>query len=228
MVCGAVIPAAGQARRFGHGDKTFVELAERPLLEWTLRAMIDAGALAQIVVAVSESNHFPVINLIASLQSPIPISTVRGGDSRMESVAAGVRALTDESDLVLIHDAARPVVSIELIRSVIDNARAHGAVIPGTPVTDTIKLVRGEYVTATVDRSELVAVQTPQVFRKDWLLAAYDLLARETEATDEAAILELAGYHVRVIPGESTNIKVTTTDDVRVAEMYLSDRESAR
>jgi 2-C-methyl-D-erythritol 4-phosphate cytidylyltransferase len=221
MKCGAVIPAAGQARRFGDGDKTLQPVSGRPVLEWTLRALISAGELSQIIVVVSELNQSQVIDLIARLQAPVPVSTVSGGDLRMESVEAGVRALSDDCDLVLIHDAARPVVSTELVRNAIRAGREHGAVIPGAPVTDTIKRVANDTVVSTLDRSELVAVQTPQVFRKDWLIASYRALDPGAEATDEASILEAAGYPVHVIAGEPSNIKVTTVSDTFVASALL-------
>jgi 2-C-methyl-D-erythritol 4-phosphate cytidylyltransferase len=224
MRCGAVIPAAGQARRFGDDDKTITEIAGRPVLEWLLRTLIDSGSLHQIVVVVSEANQFQVIELIAELRSPLPISTTRGGALRMDSVQAGVAELDSDCDLVLIHDAARPLVSPDLVRRTIAEAHACGAAIPGTPVTDTIKHVREGVVLSTVDRSELVAVQTPQVFRRDWLLSAYEQIQPGTEATDEAAILEGAGYPVRIVQGEPENIKLTTSFDAVVAESLLRQR----
>lgn len=226
MTCGAVIPAAGQARRFGDRDKTLQLIAGRPVLEWVLRALIDAGELSQIVVVVSDANQAAVIDLIAGLRPPIPVSTVRGGDLRMASVEAGVRALDESCDLVLVHDAARPLVTPELVRAAIRAGREHGAVIPGVPVTDTIKRVERDVVASTVDRSELVAVQTPQVFRRDWLTASYASHEIGVEATDEAAILEAVGYPVHVISGHPSNIKVTTATDAVIVEALLRESES--
>ncbi len=221
MTCGAIIPAAGQASRFGPEDKTLVRIAGQPVLEWTLRALINANVLSQVVVVVSDANQFPVIDLISRIESAVPIGTVRGGALRMESVRAGVRALDESCELVLIHDAARPAVSPELAATAVNAATEHGAVIPGTPVTDTIKRVEHDVVVGTIDRRELIAVQTPQVFRRDWLIAAYDTFPPDIEATDEAAILEAAGYAVHVIPGDPANIKVTTATDALVAEAIL-------
>ncbi len=226
MTCGAVIPAAGQARRFGNGDKTVTHLCDRPVLEWSLRAMIEAGDLHQIVVVVSDENQFQVIDLITSLQSPIPISTARGGALRMDSVRAGIDALDPACELVLIHDAARPLVTPDLIRDTIAAGRTHGAAIPSTPVTDTIKRIDNEVVMGTVDRSELAAVQTPQVFRREWLMHAYSALPSGREATDESSILEIAGYPVHIVPGDSTNIKLTESSDVAIAEALLREREA--
>ena len=144
----------------------------------------------------------------------------------MDSVGAGVDALDPSCDLVLIHDAARPLVTPALVRGTIAAARAHGAAIPATPVTDTIKRIENEVVTATVDRSVLAAVQTPQVFRRDWLLEAYQALPSGTEATDESAVLEIAGYPVHIVPGDATNLKLTEASDAVVAEALLRDREA--
>lgn len=226
MTCGAVIPAAGQARRFGQDDKTIAVLHGRPVLEWALRALINSDELHQIVVVVSDANQFPVIELITSLRSAIPISTTRGGALRMDSVRAGVDVLDPACDLVLIHDAARPLVTPALVQETIAAGREHGAAIPATPVTDTIKRVENEIVTATVDRSQLAAVQTPQVFRRDWLLEAYQALPPGKEATDESAVLETAGYPVHIVPGDTTNLKLTGASDAVVAEALLRDREA--
>jgi 2-C-methyl-D-erythritol 4-phosphate cytidylyltransferase len=225
MRCGAVIPAAGQARRFGDVDKTLKPLAGSPTLEWAIRALVNSEKVTQIVIVVSDANHFPVLDLIARIRPSIAVATVRGGERRMDSVQAGVRSLENDCELVLIHDAARPLITPELIRIAVEEGRKHGAVIPATPVTDTIKRVDGSSVLHTVDRSELVAVQTPQVFRRDWLLDAYQSCGSREEATDEAAILEAAGYPVRIFPGDPANIKVTTATDAVLAEALLRERE---
>lgn len=221
MGCGAVIPAAGAAARFGDEDKTLRRIGDRSVLERVLWTLAGVECLDRIVIVVSGANQFPVLDLITRARLPVDVSTVLGGETRMESVRNGVDALPDETGLVLIHDAARPLVTRALIRDTIDAATEAGAAIPGAPVTDTIKQVTGGQVARTLDRSELVAVQTPQVFRRDWLLAAYSVLDGSVEVTDEAFLLELAGYPVRVIPGDPANIKVTTPSDAVVAEALL-------
>ncbi len=226
MTCGAVIPAAGRARRFGSADKTVIEIAGKPLLTWTIEALISANALSEIVVVDNEDNQQTIAEIIAGIDAPIPVSATRGGAARMDSVRAGVDALTPECALVLIHDAARPLVTPELVRSSIDAADSFGAVISATPVTDTIKRVDGDLVSETVDRNLLVSVQTPQVFRREWLLHAYQQWPSDREATDEASILESAGYDVRTIPGAPENLKVTTAIDAIVAEALLASRDA--
>ncbi|TVR71325.1 MAG: 2-C-methyl-D-erythritol 4-phosphate cytidylyltransferase [Sphaerobacteraceae bacterium] len=226
MTCGAVIPAAGRARRFGNADKTVIEIAGKPLLTWTIEALIAADALSEIVIVDNEDNQQAIAEIIAGIDAPIPVSATRGGAARMDSVRAGVDALTPECALVLIHDAARPLVTPELVRSSIAAADLLGAVISATPVTDTIKCVDGDLVSETVDRNLLVSVQTPQVFRREWLLNAYQQWPSDREATDEASILESAGYDVRTIPGAPENLKVTTAIDAIVAEALLSNRDA--
>ena len=226
MPCGAVIPAAGSASRFGEGDKTLVGLAGRPVLEWVLQAMLDSESLEQIVIVVSPSNQAEAMDLIVRMRSPVPISAVHGGERRMDSVKEGVDALGQDIDMVLVHDAARPLVSPRLVRTVIEAACQYGAAIPGIPVTDTVKKTRGNQVVETLDRRELIAVQTPQVFRRDWLEAAYREIPVGTELTDEASVLEAAGYPVRVVPGDPANLKVTTPMDTRIAEAMLYGREA--
>lgn len=225
MRCGAVIPAAGSGTRFGQGDKTTLQIAGVSVLERVLRALVESASLERIVIAVSRDNQFPVLELITGLQLPVDVSTVLGGKTRTQSVRNGVDALSEAIDQVLIHDAARPLVTPGLIRETIQEASCHGAAVPGVPVTDTVKLVDGNLVRRTLDRSELVAVQTPQVFRRDWLLAAYGSLDEQFDVTDEASILERAGYPVRIVPGDPGNIKVTTPSDIPVAEALLRSRE---
>jgi 2-C-methyl-D-erythritol 4-phosphate cytidylyltransferase len=224
MGCGAVIPAAGSASRLGTADKTLLPLDGSPVLEWVLRALIDSRVLAEVVIATSGRNHEQVLDLVARIRSPIKISTVPGGESRQESVHAGVLSLSPGCQLILIHDAARPVVSQDLIARAVQAAGQYGAVIPAIPTTDTIKRVKNGQVQETLDRSTLVSVQTPQVFRRDWLLDAYQRRDDAIPATDESSILEQAGYPVHVIEGEPENIKITTPADIVIAETLLAAR----
>lgn len=227
MTCGAVIPAAGRARRFGDADKTLIEIAGRPLLSWTIDALMCSGILSEIIIVVSEHNQSAICQLLARSEFDIPVSTTLGGDARMDSVRAGVDALSNQVDYVLIHDAARPLVDPAVVRASVNSGTVYGAVIAAAPVTDTIKRVDGDLVLETVDRNRLVAVQTPQVFRRDWLLDAYQQWPAARDATDEATILEAAGYQVRTIPGTSENLKVTTAVDAIVAKAILVGRRAS-
>jgi 2-C-methyl-D-erythritol 4-phosphate cytidylyltransferase len=149
---------------------------------------------------------------------------VPGGDRRRDSVAAGLSHVPESIEWVLVHDAARPLATVDLVRRVLSataDTNADG-VVPANPVTDTIKRVRDSFIVETVDRSELVTVQTPQAFRADVLRAAHEMDPEE-DVTDDAGLVERAGGLVMTIPGESTNIKITYEGDLRIAESYLRE-----
>jgi 2-C-methyl-D-erythritol 4-phosphate cytidylyltransferase len=144
---------------------------------------------------------------------------ITGGQTRSESVRAGLAAVPADVEIVVVHDAARPLASAALFAAVIDAVRAGAdAAVAVMPVTDTVKRVDGTRVVQTLDRSELVAVQTPQAFKAEILRKAH---AAGDNATDDAALVEAVGGTVVVVPGEATNIKITTPDDLRVAEALL-------
>jgi 2-C-methyl-D-erythritol 4-phosphate cytidylyltransferase len=221
----AIVVAAGRSERLGR-DKLFVELAGRPLLEWTLSAF-EACELVDIVALVlSESNLSLGTSLARSGAFP-KVGPIRlGGARRQDSVCAGLDAVGGYA-WVAVHDGARPLLTPDLIERGIVAARETGAAIPGVQPKDTVKRVgAGCEVIETPDRSRLRAIQTPQVFRRDLLVAAYSNGCREV--TDDAALLEAIGLRVVVYPGSYENLKVTTPDDVVVAEALLSRRLAAR
>ncbi len=226
MTCGVVIPAAGSSRRMEAIDKTLVLLGGRPVLDWVLDAFEPVTEISEIVLATGERNALDVQRIVSARGSGHRIAVCRGGATRQESVAAGITRLPATVDLVLIHDAARPLVTPELIRQGIAMARQHGSAVAAIPVVDTIKQVDPEgRVLATPDRATLYAAQTPQVFRRDWLAAAYKR-ARDLPVTDEASLLELAGLPVYIYPGSPENLKLTTPIDLLIAEALLSERAS--
>jgi 2-C-methyl-D-erythritol 4-phosphate cytidylyltransferase len=215
----ALIVAAGSGQRLGAGGpKALVELAGRPLYAWSVDAFREATHIDRIFVAVPPGR---------SGQFTEPgITTVEGGETRSHSVAKGLAAITAEGDpgLVVVHDAARPLVSPALIDAAViglDSDPGLHALIAATPVTDTVKRLGEEGVVAeTLDRSQLVAVKTPQVFRVEILrraLESGDLAA----ATDDAALVEAAGGSVGVIESPSGNIKVTVPGDLELAAYFL-------
>ncbi len=188
------------------------------MLEWSLAAMAAASGVASVIVALPPETR---------AETPTRWQlTVDGGRTRAESVA---RALAHvETDLVVIHDAARPLVTPELIDAVLDRLASTpdaDGVVAACPVTDTIKRVEGRTVLATEDRSTLWAAQTPQAFRTAALREAIETAGAEAAtATDEAALIELAGGVVAVEPAPAANFKVTTAGDLRLAELLLSER----
>jgi 2-C-methyl-D-erythritol 4-phosphate cytidylyltransferase/2-C-methyl-D-erythritol 2,4-cyclodiphosphate synthase len=217
-----VIVAAGRSRRFGTAvPKQFQDLGGRSVLERSVHALADRPAVGSVVVVLAAEEvdgprgarirNWPGVSLV-----------VAGGASRAESVARGVAA-TGDARFVLVHDAARPLVSPRLVDDVIDAARRHGAAVPVVPIVDTVKETDDEgWVTRTLDRARLCRAQTPQGFRRDWLVAALERAKDAGEAlTDEAAALERYGKRVAPVLGEPGNVKLTSPDDLDNARHTL-------
>jgi 2-C-methyl-D-erythritol 4-phosphate cytidylyltransferase len=197
-----IVVAAGSGGRFGRAKHT-VAVAGVPMWERARDALLRGGAAGVVVVG--------------SVPGGVP-----GGARRRDSVAAGLAALPDEADLVLVHDAARPLATAGLVARVLDrlfDGDVDG-VVPVVPVRDTIKRVAGDRVSATVDRDGLAAVQTPQAFVVASLREAH--AADDADALDDAVLIERSGGTIAVVPGEEANLKVTYPGDLRIAEALLS------
>lgn len=213
----AIVVAAGFGRRFG-AEKQFASLDGKPVHRWSIDA---ARAVSDGVVLVVPPGREDEELLRAGADR-----VVAGGETRAASVRAGLAAIPESAAVVLVHDAARPMASIELFRSVLEAVR-HGApaAIPGVTVTDTVKSVRGAVVEATLDRSSLVRVQTPQAFEASLLRRAH---VGEPDATDDAALVEALGVEVVVVPGEDANLKITSPEDLRLLEWRLAEMADGR
>lgn len=222
----ALILAAGSGERLGGaGPKAFVELAGRPLLAWSIDALQRVPAIERIVVALPAGHPLP-----AGLSSQAGLRAVEGGAVRSESVRRALAA--GAGDPVLVHDAARPLLSGELVEAVIAGLLADpeaSAAIAAAPVTDTVKRVDGSgVVSETLDRRSLWAVQTPQVFRRAALERALAVPAEElARATDDAWLVEREGGRVVVVASSDENLKVTTPLDLQVAELMLARRRAS-
>ena len=216
----AIVVAAGSSTRMGGSDKLAAVVGGRPLLAWTLEAVAHASSVAHIVVVTTGSR---VAEVAAAAWLPDVVSAVvAGGERRQDSVAAGVAALPEGPGhaVILVHDGARPLVSADLVDAVARAASVHGAAIPVVPVVDTLKRVGDGRVSGTVERSGLVAAQTPQGVRRDVLANAYAAFPPDgpNTWTDEASLLEACRIPVHAIPGDAANLKVTLPDDLeRVA-----------
>ncbi len=202
----AVVVAGGAGSRFG-APKQFADLAGRPVLDWSLAS---ARQACEGIVLVLPAGYTGDASRLWDADVVVP-----GGVSRSESVRAGLAAVPGQADIVAVHDAARPLARLDLWRSVIEAVAAGAdAAIPATPVTDTVKEVGPGGRLVTLDRSRLVAVQTPQAFRAAILRRVH---SEGRDATDDAALVEAAGGHVVVVEGPADNIKVTSRADLIVA-----------
>lgn len=212
----AIVLAAGSGSRLGSQEpKAFLSVGGVPMVTRAVRAA--SRVAGSIVVAVPPGTEQ---RALALLQDELPMHVVAGGASRQGSVRAALAGVPDGFDVVVVHDAARPFASPELFESVIE-AVASGAsgAIPVVAIADTVKRIRAGVVIATENRNELGLAQTPQAFRVAELRQAHDeAYAAGLDLTDDAAVMEWAGHRIAVIPGESTNVKVTTPADLERAE----------
>jgi 2-C-methyl-D-erythritol 4-phosphate cytidylyltransferase len=221
----AVLVAAGSGTRFGDQGKVFAPLGGRPVLHWSIELFRAQPGIVEIVVVFGEHSFERGQALLEACRDD-RLAAHLGGATRTGSVRAGVEALQSEAQYVAVHDAARPLASPALLTRVLEAARLMGAAVPSMPVADTVQSVTADgTLLELLDRERLRAVQTPQVARRDWLLAA---LAQATPATDEGSLLHLAGYPVRHVDGERDNLKLTWPSDLLTAEALLAGRAAAR
>lgn len=224
----AIIVAAGGSVRMGIADsKQFIPLLSRPAIEYTLKAFQNCYLIKEIVVVCREQD-MPRIRDIVNLNGFTKVSNlVLGGASRAESVRNGVEATNEKAKYYAIHDGARPLITVEEIERVIEAAFETGAATLGTTVTDTIKIVDGfNKIESTPLRSQLRAVQTPQVFEKDLYRFAIENVGDSAiNFTDDCALIENMGGEVEVVKGSVENIKLTTPIDVIIAESILKSRK---
>ena len=224
MTTAALVPAAGRGQRFGSPEnKIWAKIAGRPVVWWAVSALNKHDSVDSIVVIAGAEEVGRVTDALAGLSKLTTVVT--GGITRAESVLHGLRAA--ESDYVLVHDAARPLVSQDVITRVLEETRRTGAAVPGVPVGDTLKRADASGVIQdTVPRENLWAVQTPQGARRDTLVSAYDRLRGDALAmTDESGILEAAGQPVSIVVGDSQNLKITRPEDLQTADRILRSRD---
>ncbi|MDO4203273.1 MAG: 2-C-methyl-D-erythritol 4-phosphate cytidylyltransferase [Selenomonadaceae bacterium] len=220
-----IIPAAGQGKRFGAGkNKAFVLLAGKTILERTAAAFSDIPEVGETVIVVAPDEVEDIREQTKAYPKADTIKVVAGGTERQYSIENALKAVDEKSEIILVHDGARPMVSREVILRVIEAVRENSAVIAAVPVKDTIKSANAEgFVSATPKRSELWAVQTPQGFTKELIMRAYRK-AREDDflGTDDASLVERLGIPVKIILGEYENIKITTPEDLPIANVFLA------
>ena len=229
MYVTAIIAAGGLGQRFGSGQpKQLLRIGGRPMLERSVAAFLAHPAVNEVVVAlpqaiVDDPPEYLRSAAVAPHGSGKPLRLVVGGARRQDSVANAFAVAAAASDLIVIHDAARPFVSADLIARTIAAAAESGAALAALQARDTVKHVEGgRYVLSTLSRETIYLAQTPQAFRREVLHAA---LASTADATDEAALAERAGHRVRIVEGEATNIKITTPDDLVIAAAISVERD---
>ncbi len=221
MHVSAIIAAGGRGARLG-GDrpKQFLSLGGRPILQRSVDAFLLSDRIADLVVALPRDLVEDVPDYLRGCAKLVEI--VEGGERRQDSVANAFVLVADRADVVVIHDAARPLVSAELIRRTVDAAVECGAAIAALPATDTVK--RGDadgIIVDTLPRGEIFLAQTPQAFRAGVLRDALALAGRSVDATDEAALAERAGHRVRLVDGDPRNMKITDANDLAWAERLI-------
>ncbi len=216
---GAIIAAAGRSQRMGGSDKLFAVVGDKPLLAHTLSAFDACRGVDRVVLVLSPESMERGRGLVAEAGFG-KVTVCQGGERRQDSVRNGLEALAS-CQWVVVHDGARPLVTAALIERGLEAAKKTGAAIAALPIGDTVKEVDPpDLIARTLSRGRLWAAQTPQVFRYDILRQAHQ--QAQGEATDDAALVEMLGYQVRVFEGSPRNIKVTTAADLAVVEALLA------
>ncbi len=230
----AIVAAAGQGRRFGGAvPKQLVELGGRTVLERSVSAFVGHARVDDLVLALPTDLAANPPAFVTHAAKPVRV--VAGGSSRQESVANAFAAVDPRADVVVVHDAARPLVDAATIDRTIEAAVRWGAAIAAVPAHDTVKVAADDVrhgeepprIGSTLDRTRVWLAQTPQAFRRDVLADAVALGRSGALGTDEAALAEQAGHHVRLVPGSPQNLKITTADDLVQAEVFLAGSADA-
>lgn len=216
----AIVLAAGAGKRLKSKlAKPLVKIGSDHAIIYSLKKLNRHPDIDEIIIVVSPANRKAIIRAVNKYSFKKVKSFVLGGARRQDSVSCGLKAVNAKSDLILIHDAARPFIEPEFISKVIQAAKKCGAAILGVPVKATIKLVgKNNLVKQTLPRSNLWEIQTPQVFKKDFICRAYQLFGKE-DATDDASLVERSGRPVCIVLGSYQNIKITTADDLLLAKI---------
>jgi len=226
----AILPAAGMGTRMGaETPKQFLELNGTPIVILSLRRIASCPLVTDLIVATRADEVQRLEERIAKEKFKQPVRVVKGGDSRQDSVAAALREVPNDTDIVLVHDAVRPFVTVEQITRVIEEARRCQAAILGIPAMDTVKEVKRAslpedvaLITGTIPRERLVMAQTPQVFTTKLLKEAFARAQADgVSASDEAGLVERIGHDVHVVLGSERNMKITKPADMELARFYL-------
>ena len=228
-VCSAVIAAAGSSERMNGKDKLFSQLGGMPVIARSLLAFEKSPHIKEIVVVTSEANLVPIGDICRDYNITKAQKIVVGGETREQSVLKGLMELSKGSELVAIHDGARPLVTGDLITNTIWKAAKYSAAIPAVRLTDTVKTAENGIVSSTPDRNTLFSVQTPQVFETSLIKGALSKALKEgTELTDDSSAVERLGCSVHIVPGSEENLKITYPSDLIKAEAIIAARKAGK
>ncbi|HLG78472.1 MAG TPA: 2-C-methyl-D-erythritol 4-phosphate cytidylyltransferase [Ktedonobacteraceae bacterium] len=222
----AVIVAAGSSQRMEGRDKLWTPLAGRFTLAYTLDTFVASPLISTIILVLNPARLEDARTLCLAEDWPKIASIIPGGTRRQDSVRAGLDQLAriaPETRWVMIHDGARPLVTSALLEAGLQAAQVHQAAVAAVPVKDTIKQAQEGIIQTTLERSQLWAVQTPQVFAFPLIYQAHHSPLAQDEATDDAALLERLGHPVAIFPGSYTNLKITTQEDLLIAEALIQE-----
>lgn len=221
----AIIVAGGSSRRMGF-DKTFAQLAGKPVIAHTIAAFEAAPSVAEIVLIGREERLTELRDLLAREQFRKVTQVIAGGEHRQDSVANGLRALRADASHIAVHDAARPLVRPEQIEQVFAACQREGAAALASVVRDTLKRADADcFVTGSVSREGVYAMETPQIFERELLTRAYEsVAAKDLSITDDASAVEHLNHKVMIVPNEELNLKITYPADLALAELILRAR----
>jgi 2-C-methyl-D-erythritol 4-phosphate cytidylyltransferase len=220
----AIIPAAGLGTRLQQKEpKSLVPIRGVPILLHVLFVFEKSPAIDSVVVVAPVDSQKLFQKLVKNGDFKKVKKIIPGGETRMDSVFQGLQATDEDTDMVVIHDAARPLISVGMIQRAVEEGQKSGAVVVAVPVKSTIKRVDAQQkmVLETLNRSELWEIQTPQVFKREILLRAYQNRKKGEPSTDDASLVEALGVPVKIVEGDYRNIKITTQEDIAVAEALL-------
>jgi 2-C-methyl-D-erythritol 4-phosphate cytidylyltransferase len=227
MEVGAIVAAAGTGTRLGRGSKALVEINGRTTLARVVELFLGMDEIDRIVVVGPLAKLDAVQREVEALEAVKPVLVCPGGETRQQSVRAGLQALAG-CEYVLVHDAARPLASPALVRRVLEAAKQTGAAIPGLRPRDAVKRVEGGRIVESLDRSRLVLAQTPQAFSYQLLERAhFQAVDAGVVGDDDAQLVAAAGHAVSVVPGEPANLKLTTPEDLELLEALLAPEAPA-
>jgi 2-C-methyl-D-erythritol 4-phosphate cytidylyltransferase len=233
----AIVPAAGLGTRMGaETPKQFLELDGMPLILFTLRRLAASAAITEFFISTRAEDIVSLQDTVAKAGLGRPARVVHGGDTRQQSVANALAQVDPTTEIVLVHDAVRPFVTLEQIERVIAEARTRGAAILGIPAIDTVKEVKRAslpqdvaLITSTIPRERIVLAQTPQAFQYELIRDAFRAGQKDgVTASDESGLVERLGHDVYVVQGSDRNLKITRPADMELARFYLAQERAGR